>query len=162
VIKTKPFSLLGKKSREFDFRNITHIVKNKPEGQLHPGKLAKTLIKYLHCKGVQILNGVEVKGYDEYNGKVQVQTNHSYPITTNRLLICNNGLSGALLPTISTIPARGQVLLTSEINELPWKGTFHFNEGYYYFRNLGKRILLGGARNKAFADEETFSLDTSD
>src|SRR5690606_14168336 len=48
------------------------------------------------------------------------------------------------------------------INELPWKGTFHFNEGYYYFRNLGKRILLGGARNKAFADEETFSLDTSD
>ncbi len=162
VIKTKPFSLLGQKAQRFGFKDITHIIKNKPEGQLHPGKLARELIQYLQCKGVQILNGVEVKSYEEHAGKIQLQTNHSYPLTTNHLLICNNGLSGGLLPNISTMPARGQVLLTSEIKDLPWKGTFHFDKGYYYFRNLGNRVLLGGARNKAFTEEETFSLDTSD
>jgi len=162
VIKTKPFSLLGKGTRRFGFKDITHIVKNKPEGQLHPGKLAKELIKYLQCKGVHFLNGVNVTGFEEYNGKVQVQTDCSYPLTANKLLICNNGLSSGLLPHISTVPARGQVLLTSCIDNLPWKGTFHFDEGYYYFRNLGNKVLLGGARNKAFADEKTFSLETSD
>ena len=162
VIKAKPFLLLEEKSQDFGFRNISHIIKNKPEGQLHPGKLARQLIQYLQCKGVQILNGVEVKSYEEDAGKIKLQTNHAYPITTSQLLICNNGLSGGLLPNISTIPARGQVLLTSEIEGLPWKGTFHFDEGYYYFRNLGKRVLLGGARNKAFNEEETFSLETSD
>ena len=162
VIKTKPFSLLGTKSQRFNFKDITHIIQNKPEGQLHPGKLARALIQYLQCKGVQILNGVEVKNYEEHEGKIQLHTNYNYPLSTSYLLICNNGLSGGLLPNISTMPARGQVLLTSEIEGLPWKGTFHFDEGYYYFRNLGKRVLLGGARNKAFSEEETFSLETSD
>jgi glycine/D-amino acid oxidase-like deaminating enzyme len=162
LIKVKPFSLLGKKSSRFGFKNITHIIQNTPEGQLHPGKLARALIQYLQCKGVQILNGVEVKSYEEQGEIIHVQTNHIYPLTTNQILICNNGLSGGLLPSISTMPARGQVLLTSEIKNLPWKGTFHFDEGYYYFRNLGKKVLLGGARNSAFAEEETFSLETSD
>ncbi len=161
VIKTKPFSLLGEKSSRFGFKDISHIIKNKPEGQLHPGKLAMGLIQYLQCRGVQILNGVEVKSYEEHAGSIHLHTNHAYPLTANQLLICNNGLSGGLLPHISTMPARGQVLLTSEIKDLSWKGTFHFDEGYYYFRNLGKRVLLGGARNKAFGEEETFSLEIS-
>jgi gamma-glutamylputrescine oxidase len=42
------------------------------------------------------------------------------------------------------------------------KGAFHSDEGFLYFRNLGNRILLGGARNKFLADEETFSTDISD
>ena len=162
VIKTKPFSLSNKNTNHFGFKDISHIIKNKPEGQLHPGKLASALIDHLHSKGVQILNGIEVKGYEELSGKIQLNTNYSYPLTTNQLLVCHNGLSEGLVPVISTMPARGQVLLTSEIEGLTWKGTFHFDEGYYYFRNLGKKVLLGGARNKAFLDEETFSLETSD
>src|SRR5690606_14914147 len=98
VIKTKPFSLLGKKSQRFGFKDITHIIQNKPEGQLHPGKLARALIQTLQCKGVQILNGVEVRNYEEHAGKILLQTNHAYPLTTSQLLICNNGLTGGLLP----------------------------------------------------------------
>ena len=60
------------------------------------------------------------------------------------------------------MPARGQVLLTDPVEGLKLKGTFHYDEGFYYFRNLGKRVLLGGARNKFFQDEETFSADVSD
>jgi gamma-glutamylputrescine oxidase len=41
------------------------------------------------------------------------------------------------------------------------KGTFHFDQGYYYFRNLGNRLLIGGARNKAFKEEETTEIATT-
>jgi len=47
------------------------------------------------------------------------------------------------------------VLVTSPIKKLPFKGAFHFDEGFYYFRNLGNRVLLGGARNKAPEAEQT-------
>jgi glycine/D-amino acid oxidase-like deaminating enzyme len=42
---------------------------------------------------------------------------------------------------------------------LPFSGTFHFDEGYYYFRNIGNRVLLGGARNKAFEMETSTELE---
>jgi glycine/D-amino acid oxidase-like deaminating enzyme len=58
-------------------------------------------------------------------------------------------------------PARGQVLVTSRIPDLPFKGCFHLDEGFLYFRNLGKRILLGGARNKFFDEEATTDLTTT-
>jgi gamma-glutamylputrescine oxidase len=66
-----------------------------------------------------------------------------------------------LLPEIQITPARGQVLLTSPIHGLPWRGTFHADEGYYYFRNLGERVLLGGARNKAFEEERSEERTTT-
>ncbi|MGZ5264204.1 MAG: FAD-dependent oxidoreductase, partial [Kaistella sp.] len=45
---------------------------------------------------------------------------------------------------------------------LQLKGTFHYDEGFYYFRNLGNRILLGGARNLDFKTEETSVMETTD
>src|SRR5439155_22755334 len=49
-------------------------------------------------------------------------------------------------------PARGQVLITEPVERLPWHGTFNFDEGYYYFRDVGQRIIVGGARH---TDRET-------
>jgi glycine/D-amino acid oxidase-like deaminating enzyme len=53
------------------------------------------------------------------------------------------------------------VFVTSPINDLRWQGSFHSDEGFYYFRNIGKRVLLGGARNKAFKEEETTQMETT-
>ena len=52
-------------------------------------------------------------------------------------------------------PARNQVLLTQPIQNLKVKGCFHYDRGYFYFRNIGDRILLGGGRNLDFKTEET-------
>ena len=57
---------------------------------------------------------------------------------------------------------RGQILLTEPLENLQLKGTFHYDEGYIYFRNLGNRILLGGARNQDFETEETTALETTE
>jgi glycine/D-amino acid oxidase-like deaminating enzyme len=47
------------------------------------------------------------------------------------------------------------VLITKPIKNLQIKGTFHLDKGYYYFRNIDKRILFGGGRNLDFKTEET-------
>jgi hypothetical protein len=47
------------------------------------------------------------------------------------------------------------VLITEPIENLDIKGTFHLDQGYYYFRNIGDRILLGGGRNLDFDVENT-------
>jgi glycine/D-amino acid oxidase-like deaminating enzyme len=52
-------------------------------------------------------------------------------------------------------------LCTAPIDNLKFTGTFHFNEGYYYFRNYGKRVILGGGRNIDFETETTTQLDTN-
>ena len=39
------------------------------------------------------------------------------------------------------------------------KGTFHFEKGYYYFREVDGRILLGGGRNLDFEGESTTSFE---
>jgi glycine/D-amino acid oxidase-like deaminating enzyme len=47
------------------------------------------------------------------------------------------------------------------VEGLKIRGCFHYDEGFYYFRNLGNRVLLGGARNKFLKEEETFAASTS-
>jgi glycine/D-amino acid oxidase-like deaminating enzyme len=52
-------------------------------------------------------------------------------------------------------PARNQVLLTKPIPGLKVAGCFHYDRGYFYFRNIDGRILLGGGRNLDLETEKT-------
>ncbi len=96
------------------------------------------------------------------NGHLVLHTDQPFTLTTSQLLVCTNAFARQLLPQLDIEPARGQILVTSPIDQLPFKGTFHFEEGYYYFRDLGDRVLLGGARNKAFAAEQTDEMTITD
>jgi glycine/D-amino acid oxidase-like deaminating enzyme len=96
------------------------------------------------------------------SGNVLLETNLPIMLTAEQVLICTNAFAKSLLPELDVLPARGQILLTEPVEGLKIKGTFHYDEGFYYFRNLDNRILLGGARNKFFDDEETFSQGTSE
>jgi glycine/D-amino acid oxidase-like deaminating enzyme len=59
-------------------------------------------------------------------------------------------------------PARAQVIITKPINNLKIKGSFHLQEGYYYFRNIDDRILIGGGRNLDFSNEKTMNFGQTD
>ena len=89
-------------------------------------------------------------------------TNLHVHLTCSQLLVCTNGFAKQLLPDLNLVPARGQILVTSEIPNLKMKGAFHYDGGYYYFRNLGKRVLLGGARNKALEEETSSEMKITD
>jgi glycine/D-amino acid oxidase-like deaminating enzyme len=162
IVKNNTYKLADKKLNSFGFKGISHLIRNNLEGYLHSGKLIKALLHHVQAQGVQVLNGIEVKNFEKINDRIEIETGQSVQFSAKQLLICINGFAKELLPALDVEPARGQVLLTSPIDKLPWKGTFHYKQGFYYFRNLGKRVLLGGARNLAIKEEKTFSLQTTE
>lgn len=162
IKKPKAFKIHDAVIKEFGFTNIQHIIENKSEGQLHSGKLCQALLRLVYAMGVTVLNNIEIKKIGEANGIIELETNQHFNLLSDQLLICTNAFAKELLPELNVEPARGQVLVTSPITSLKFKGAFHYDEGFYYFRNLGNRILLGGARNKAFEQEQTYELSTSE
>ena len=150
-----------KQIKKFGFRNIEHLVKNRLEGQIDTGRMMDTLIQKVRNLGVNILTGIAVDSYEASGNSVVVHAN-GVAIKAKKLLICTNGFVKKLLPELDVEPARAQVLVTKPIKDLNWAGTFHYDRGYYYFRNIGNRILLGGGRNLDFKTENTteFGLTT--
>jgi gamma-glutamylputrescine oxidase len=158
----KTFRLQNEKITQFGFSNIQYLVENRAEAQLHPGKLCQALLRLVQSMGVTVLNNIEITGFEKVNGHLLLHTQHPFSLITQQLLVATNAFARQLLPQLDIIPARGQVIVTSPIDGLPFKGTFHFDQGFYYFRNLGDRVLLGGARNLAFEAETTTEMDISD
>lgn len=158
----KTFRLQNEKIARFGFAGIQYLVENSAEGQLHSGKLCQALLRLVQSMGVTVLNNMEITGYEKVNGHLLLHTQYGFPLLSSQLLIATNAFARQLLPQLDVNPARGQVLVTSPIEDLPFKGTFHFDKGFYYFRDLGDRILLGGARNKALEEENTAEMDISD
>ncbi len=147
--------------KKLGFQGIEALAFNQLEGQLNSAKLVLALQKAVQAKGVQILFNTEVKKFKSHSKGVTIHTNLEAPLETKQFIVCTNGLAKQLIPNLDVVPARGQVFVTEPIPNLKFKGTFHYDEGFYYFRNLGNRLLLGGARNKDFKNEKTYSLDTS-
>jgi len=158
----KTFRLQNEKIGEFGFSNIQYLIENQSEGQLHSGRLCQALIRLVQSMGVNILNNTEITGFEKVHGHLLLHTQHGIPLIAHQLLVTTNAFAHQLLPQLDITPARGQVLVTSPIDGLPFKGSFHFDEGFYYFRNLGDRVLLGGARNMAFEEEATTDMTTTE
>ncbi|RXM40883.1 hypothetical protein BOQ62_03645 [Chryseobacterium sp. CH21] len=99
---------------------------------------------------------------DETEEHAEVYLSLDLSVKADQLIYCTNAFTSKFLEKENIIPARGQVLLTEPIVGLQLKGTFHYDEGYYYFRNLGNRVLLGGGRNQDFKTEETMAFETTE
>lgn len=158
IFKEDVFSVSKNK---FDFKNVKeNYVFNQFEGQIDTGKMMAALLKLVQSKGIKILNNVTVKSFNQIGDQVDVVLDSDYSFKTGKLLIATNGFAKELLNE-EVRPARAQVLITKPIDNLHIKGTFHFDEGYYYFRNINNRILFGGGRNLDFKAEETTIMETS-
>jgi glycine/D-amino acid oxidase-like deaminating enzyme len=163
VIKTKnTFVRTDEKIELLGLQNFSALIENRFEGSLHSGKLVQMLTRKVQSLGVQIIYNVEVTGWQQHSNYIQIQTNQHFNFTTHQLLFCTNAFTNKLLPQLNITPARGQAIVTTPIANLPLKGTFHFDEGFYYWRNINNRILLGGARNAAMQEEETTDLSGSE
>lgn len=160
--KKKTFKAASKKINDLGLYNIDYLIENKLEGYLHSGKLCQALLQEIQGMGVTVLNNIEISSFEKVNNNVVLYTNQGIQLKARQVLICTNAFARQLLPDLNIVPARGQIIVTSPIDNLPLKGTFHYDAGYYYFRNLGNRVLLGGARNKAFEEEETTELSITE
>ncbi|HLG03726.1 MAG TPA: FAD-dependent oxidoreductase [Bacteroidia bacterium] len=139
----------------FGFEKVKHMIINTAEGQIDTGKMMDTLIAKVKDAGVTFLNGLEISGVHPYEQGIHVDTEYGYSFNARRLLICTNGFARQFLPTEDVEPARAQVLITNPILSLKVRGTFHYDLGYYYFRNVGDRVLIGGGRNLDLKGETT-------
>ncbi|HUQ65752.1 MAG TPA: FAD-dependent oxidoreductase, partial [Flavitalea sp.] len=158
----KVYRFANDKIDEFGLADVGHIIENELEGALHPGKLCDALLRLVQTMGVNVLSGLSIEGYEENNNEIKLYTDRGVTLRSEQLLICTNGFARQLLPQLDVKPARGQILVTSPIPSLKLKGTFHYDEGFYYFRNIGKRLLVGGARNMAIDDETTTEMEITD
>lgn len=146
-----PFSI---SSNRYKYQNIQEkYITNIFEAQIDTGKMMMSLLHLAQKKGITVLNSVQVEHFEEKGTGVALHTNQ-FQFETNKLLIATNGFAMQLLKE-PVKPARAQVLITKPIKDLHIKGTFHLNQGYYYFRNVENRILFGGGRNLDFKGEET-------
>jgi glycine/D-amino acid oxidase-like deaminating enzyme len=163
IFKTKNvFELRDEKIKEFGFSGIQHIIYTEGEGQLHSGKLCQLLLQKVQAMGVNILPAAEITYFTESDNGVSVYTDKNISIHANKMLVCTNGFAKKLLPELDITPARGQVLVTAPVQGLKIRGSFHYDEGFYYFRNLGNRLLLGGARNFAVDEETTTEMEITE
>ncbi len=151
IFNGKAFEL---RPNKFHFKNVRgQYITNPFEAQIDTGKMMSALLDKVRNSGVRIINSVSVEGFAEIDGGACIKTNQ-FEFISKKLLFATNGFAPQLLNE-EVRPARAQVLITKPVKDLHIKGTFHFDEGYYYFRNIDNRILLGGGRNIDFMGEET-------
>lgn len=132
-----------------------HAVFNPYEGQLHPVKLVLQLQQIFKSLGGNIFTGIEVSQLEEVKDQILIHCKRAPLLKAQKVIVTTNAFAKSLLPNLLVRGARNHVLVTSPIKDLKWKGTFHVDEGYIYFRNVGNRILLGGARNSDIDNEFT-------
>lgn len=148
------FASANEKVNTFGFNDIDCLIENRLEAQLDPGKMIKALLAIAVSLGVIVLNNCLVNRFEETETEVSVFTSQG-DFKTRKLLFCTNAFANQLLPQLALKPGRGQAIITKPIDNLKLKGTFHYDKGYYYFRNVGNRVLIGGGRNLDFFTEET-------
>jgi len=124
----------------------------------------KGLQGYAQLLGVNIFSGTEVIDFQENQNRITLNVKSNTEETeleASQMAICTNAFSKHFFKDLDLKPGRGLVLVTEPINNLQLSGTFHFDEGFNYFRDVDDRILFGGGRNLAFEEEEVdqFSIN---
>jgi len=151
IFKAPVFSSV---KNRFHFKNIIEQYSFNPfEGQIDTGKMMESLLQRVLHKNIKILNNITVEEFSQDSNQVHIKTDH-FEFSTSKVFVATNGFASQLIEE-SVKPARAQVLITKPIKDLNIQGTFHLDRGYYYFRNIDDRILLGGGRNLDVKGEET-------
>lgn len=163
------FEIKNGKIEEFGFNSskIKSLVYSSFESQIDTGKMMSSLIEYSASIGIRIINGCEAEMLNERENFVRVITKNfsgseRINFDARSVIVCTNAFTGKLFPEFEILPGRGQVIVTRPLADLKFKGVFHFDEGFYYFRNYGNRVIFGGGRNLDFEKEQTTEFESNE
>jgi len=168
IFNCQVFTVKNQSIEQFGFNQdrVASLVWNPFEGQIDPGAMMKSLIGLARHRGIDYLTGARVKTLDREHNSVSftvcTENEAEVKFQCRRLAVCTNAFTNSLLPELEIKPGRGTVLVTAPIKGLKFKGVFHYDEGYFYFRNVGSRVIFGGGRNLDLKGEETFDLGFSE
>ena len=148
------------------------VIFNQYEGCVHPGKMMSSFLEQASQLGVRFVRGMKVVKIEEDEDHI-VLSSEDLSLKAGRLIVCTNGFTNMILgneekesakrisPALQLKPVRNQVLVTEEIEDLDLNSCYHYDKGYVYFRNIGKRMLIGGGRNIGGSIEETAEFGTT-
>ena len=157
IVGEKVYSLVDQKKNDFGFSGFEHMIYNQYEGELNPVKMLRSLLKLCHEVGVNIHFNTAISELEERPSGYDLISKEGICISTDQLILATNGFSKKFID-FDIQPARAQVLITGPLENISFDSCFHFDEGYYYFRSLGNRVLFGGGRNLDIEAENTDSI----
>ncbi len=159
------FKMANERIAEFGFAGgyDKALIENTCEAGLHTGMLVRTLMDLATERGIEVKTGAEVVSFEEDVKEVVIAVRDPFGgcevrFSCGTMSLCTNAFTKQLLPDVDVIPGRGQVVVTDPIPGLRFKGIFHFDKGYYYFREINGRVLFGGGRNLDFEGERTTEM----
>jgi gamma-glutamylputrescine oxidase len=155
------YSVANEKIAAFGLKKVKHIIYNPLEGQIDTGKMMRTLLYKAYELGVLVLNNCSITAIEQEDTHIVLSTSQGN-FKAAKVILATNAFASQLYPELDVVPGRGQVMVTKPIPGLKLKGTYHFNRGYYYFRNIDGRVLFGGGRNLDYKAEETLEFGHTD
>lgn len=169
VFKKDVFEAKPELVKDFGFNSdiVKTLLYSPFESQIDTGLMMKSLIGYAQSLGIAIINGCNVKEFESANGRIKIFAEHNIlkervTFITHNMVVCANAFTSELMQEINIKPGRGHVIITNPIPDLKFKGLFHYDEGFYYFRNYGERVIFGGGRNLDFETEATLEFEFND
>lgn len=147
---------------EFGFARsrVAHLVSLPREGALDSGRLMRTLLRLCGAADITVWTGADVSRVTPEGEAVRVEVG-DVTVVARHVAVCTNAFARDLFPELDVTPGRGQVLVTEPVEGLAFRGVFHLDEGYVYFREVDGRVLLGGGRNLDFDGEATTERATT-
>lgn len=166
IFKLDVFHLRSDLTDSFGFNKkfVKEIIFSPFESQIDTGMMMSSLINHVKISGGVILTGAEVQHVDS-DGNVNVKnlaTQEEVEFKSHKVVICTNAFTTSLVKDFDVKPGRGQVVVTKPVKDLKFKGIFHYDEGFYYFRNFEDRVILGGGRNLDFDVETSFEFTANE
>lgn len=162
ILGTDAFAMADEAIDSFGYNRkyVKHLIVNNCEGELNSGIVMKALLRHCMSAGIEVKTGAEVLSLAEYSSHISVSVRHHLlneviEFNAAKVAFCTNAFTPRLMPELDIKPGRGQVLVTKPIEGLKVRGIFHFDAGYYYFREVDGRVLFGGGRNLDFEGETT-------
>ncbi|MFM6945530.1 MAG: NAD(P)/FAD-dependent oxidoreductase [Flavobacteriales bacterium] len=152
----KVFTIDHQAPEKFGFSGFPLSYFNQYEGSIETHLLIDALFKQCIAADIHFLFDTSLEAFESSDQEVLVSTSKG-ELRTQHLFICTNGFSQAYFPN-ELRPARAQVCITKPMKHRI-QGTFHSESGYYYFRDIGPRILLGGGRNLDFIGETSTEFE---
>jgi gamma-glutamylputrescine oxidase len=138
---------------DLPFNSTYSMIVNPHEGGVNSARILDGLEQVVQKLGVRVFHGMSVKTIEGNTLKLDNGL-REFETKANTVIVAMNSFANQLID-VNVVPGRGQIIWCDNL-DLKFKGIFHFDEGFYYFRTVGdNQLIMGGARNLDMHTEES-------
>jgi len=140
-------------------RGYFAAIEHANDGAVQPVQLAQAVFKQ---SGAELIANNELYAIEQTDAEYVMVYTRQFIFKARYVMLCTNAYSPQIDPYFvgKVIPNRGQVLVTAPLAVPPLTTCGYSDYGYMYYRTtFDNRLLIGGARNRAFDLENNTTDD---